>query len=700
MAGPPELERGIALHRAGDLAGAARAYEVVLAREPDNADALHLLGLVAYRNGRLEEARAMIGRALARQPRNPVFHANLGNVAKDAGDIDAAAASYRQALEADPRMTAPRNNLGTLLLAQGRLADAIACFRAVIAQAPAHARAWFNLGSALARSGSLADAATAHGRALELEPRNADAWGELGLVLIAQGRAQEAVAAFRRRIDCGAANASAHADLALALHRSGELAAAREQYERALDLAPDALEIRCNYCALLQKTCDWTRLDHAWPLVAAAVAQGQSGVPHGLLIAQPGVTADMQLRAAKANAVLWSSVPTVRAPSSGAAARTTRTRVRVGYLSADFRAHATGYLTAELFECHDRSRFEVVLLSYGPADGSAMRARLEAAADDFIDLEHADDDAAAARIAACDLDVLVDLNGNTDNGRMAIAARRPAPLQVNWLGFPGTLGVAFYDYLIADRTVIPAGEEAAYAEKIVRLPQVYQSNDRRRPRPRVAPPRAALGLPADAVVLVSFNQAFKLNRPTVELWLDVLAAWPDTVLWLLEDNPVATAALRSALAGRGLAPDRLVMAPRLPLDAHLARYLAADLAIDTFPCSSHTTASDSLWVGCPLATLAGQTFASRVAASLVRAAGMPDFVAENMEDYRVLLMRLAGDRSAREGARERAGKAWESPVFDTPRFARSFERALSTLVARHRERQAPKGFEVREDGVD
>jgi predicted O-linked N-acetylglucosamine transferase (SPINDLY family) len=683
------LQAGMALHRAGDLAGAARAYEAVLAADPDHPDALHLLGLIAYRQGNFPLALERVGEALARDPDNPVFLANLGNIRKDAGDRALAIASYRRALALDPRTVAPRNNLGTLLMDEGRLDEALACFREVLARAPDHARAWFNLGIASARQGDLGTAVDACRRATGLQPEFAAAWGELGLALQRTGRVDDALAALRQRSVLEPRRAAAHADLALALHRSGRLDEARAAYERALAIEPDALEVRCNLCALLQATCDWERLARCWPPVVEAIEQGRPGVPLGLLVAQPGVTPALQLAAARASATAWEATPAVsRAATSIVAGRTQRgndpatpgRRLRVGYLSADFREHATAYLTAELFERHDRTRFEVLLLSYGPDDGSAMRARLQRAADRFIELSILSDRDAAAAVAAAGVDILVDLNGNTDNGRMGIAAHRPAPIQVNWLGFPGTLGASFYDCLIADATVIPPGSEHWYAEQVVRLPVCYQSNDRRRPRPAAAS-RAALGLPQDAVVLCCFNQAFKITQMIFEAWLRVLAAVPDALLWLLEDNAVASAALRRRASTAGIAPARLVFAPRRPLAEHLARYRVADLAIDTFPCTSHTTASDALWMGCPLITLTGDTFASRVATSLVTAAGMPDAATPHLAAYEARLIELAADPWSRRRLRERLARPEDQRLFDTASFVPAFESALAAMAA-------------------
>jgi protein O-GlcNAc transferase len=668
------LQRGIALHRSGDLDGAAREYRAQLDIDPDNADAHHLLGLIAYRSGDLPEALRRVERALARDPDNPVFLGNLGNIQKDAGEPAHAVATYRRALAIDANATGPRNNLGTLLLASGRVDEAMECFRAVLQRAPQHARAWFNLGIASARKGDAQGAADALRRSVTLQPDFEQAWGDLGLALQALGHLDEAIAAFRNRVARAPNVATAHADLALALHRRGAFAEARMTYERALALAPDALEVRCNLCGLLQKCCDWEALDVHWPPVVAAIEAGRAGVPLGLLVAQPHVSPAMQLAAARANAQRLAGVPGV------ARAASAHDRIRLGYLSADFREHATAYLIAEVVELHDRSRFEVVLLSYGPDDGSAMRARLRHAADAFVDLRGLDDDAAARAIASRGIDILIDLNGNTDNGRMGIAARRPAPVQVNWLGFPGTLGAPFYDVLLADHHVVPPGEERWYSERVVRLPGCYQANDRRRPRPGQGPSRASVGLPDDAVVLCCFNQAFKLTRETCAVWFRVLVATPQAVLWLLEDNDVATAALRQAADAAGVDPARLVFSPRVGLEDHLARYRTADLAVDTFPCTSHTTASDALWMGCPLATLTGDTFAGRVATSLLHSAGVGELAASDVTAYEALVAGLARDPARRAALAARLASPETTTLFDTPRFVDSFEDALARLA--------------------
>ena len=303
------------------------------------------------------------------------------------------------------------------------------------------------------------------------------------------------------------------------------------------------------------------------------------------------------------------------------------------------------------------------------------------AADEFVDVSALNDSDAARCIAAAGVDILVDLNGSTDNGRMGIVAWRPAPIQVNWLGFPGTLGADCYDYLVADRFVVPPGAESAYAETIVRLPDCYQCNDRKRPRPAPFPSRQAYGLPPDGAVFCCFNQSYKITPEIFTVWMRILAAVPASVLWLYDDNSPAVAALREYARRAGVAPERLVFAPPAQHVDHLARYGVADLAVDTFPCTSHTTASDALWMGCPLVTITGETFAARVATSLLCNGGVPELAVRTFAEYEALIVALARDAGRRAALRERIDAARSTaPLFDTPRFTRNLERAYAFMA--------------------
>jgi predicted O-linked N-acetylglucosamine transferase (SPINDLY family) len=354
-------------------------------------------------------------------------------------------------------------------------------------------------------------------------------------------------------------------------------------------------------------------------------------------------------------------------------------KLSVGYLSADFHEHATAYLTAELFELHDRSRFRVVGYSYGHDDGSPMRARLKRGFDGFVDLAARSYAEAAAAIHGDGIHILVDLKGYTLRARTGIMALRPAPVQVSYLGYPGTMGAQFIDYLVADRFVVPPALADCYSEKLVLMPDSYQVNDRERAMADT-PTRRELGLPEDAFVFCCFNQAYKILPEVFSSWMRLLQAAPQSVLWLLDSNEWATQNLQREARDQGVETGRLIFAPILSLDRHLARLRAADLFLDTFPCNAHTTASDALWAGLPVLTCAGETFASRVAGSLLTAAGLPELITRSMAEYEALALRLAGNPGELTTLREKLSRNRSAaPLFDTPRFTRHLEAAYQRM---------------------
>ncbi|HEY3178227.1 MAG TPA: tetratricopeptide repeat protein [Casimicrobiaceae bacterium] len=686
------LRQALALHHAGRLREAQLIYSRVLTEDPDNAEALHLSGLVAFRESRFDDAIALLRRAVVCAPGNALYLGNLGNALKDAGRHDEAIATYERALELDPDQVSARSNLGAMHLETGTLEDAIREFRDVIARKPDHVRAHFNLGNALLRSGNVEAAERAYRRTLALNPDFAEALAQLALLLRTLNRHDEALALLRRRAVVDPESVQAHAELALALVRSGELEGALASYQNALAVAPDALDVRCSFCALLQKICDWERLTLHVRDVLQALEQGRAGVPPNLFVSLHDVTPAMQLEAARANAAALGarrSVSTHRVDS-------TATRLRIGYLAASFRAHATPYSTGQLFSLHDRGQCEVFVFSVAPDGEGGISSSLRGLADQVFDIAALSDEDCARRIAECNIDILVDLNGNCDGGRMGIAAFRPAPIQVNALGFPGTLGAPWYDYLVADRHVVPPGAEPLYAEEIVRVPDCYQCDARTPTRPSTAPPRASDGLPSNAVILCCFSPAFKITAPMFALWLRVLAEVPDAMLWLLEDNTLASSSLRRRAARQRIDPERLLFAPRLPHDEHLARYCRADLAIDTFPSTSNTAARDALWMGCPLVTLTGDTFASRVATSLLANVGLAELCAISPARYEELIVDLARDSARREMLRDKLDHALgATPLFDLPRFVRNLERAYAQMAAHAAAGGTPKGFDLR-----
>lgn len=372
-------------------------------------------------------------------------------------------------------------------------------------------------------------------------------------------------------------------------------------------------------------------------------------------------------------------------------------RIRVAYLSADLREHAVSYLMAGVFEQHDRQRFETFAFSYGTDDGSPTRARLKLAFEHFIDVRDNSPSDIARLLRQYEIDIVVDLMGHTKGARTAILAARPAPIQVNYLGFPGTTGAPWIDYLIADRYVVPEALQGSYSEKVVYLPDTFQANDAKRPLPQDAhqdaPARAELGLPENAFVFCCFNNSYKLTRAMFDVWMRLLQKAHGSVLWMFAASPVAERNIRREAAVRGVDPQRIVLAPLVPYARYLAQYRRADLFLDTLPFNAGTTASDALWSGVPVVTCSGEAFAARMAGSLLRAAGLPELIATSLEDYEALALRLVQDPALLAATKAKLGPG-RSPLFDTARFTRHIEAAFVSMWQRHQKGERPVSFAV------
>jgi predicted O-linked N-acetylglucosamine transferase (SPINDLY family) len=370
-------------------------------------------------------------------------------------------------------------------------------------------------------------------------------------------------------------------------------------------------------------------------------------------------------------------------------------RIRVAYLSADFRMHPMSYLIVGLFEHHDRGRFETIGISFGPDDRSEIRTRVKGAFEDFIDVRSKSDLEVARLMRELEVDIAVDLMGYTQYDRMGILALRPAPVQVSYIGFPGTMGADFIDYILADRFVIPEEHHACYTEKVVYLPDTYLANDSKRVIADRTPARAEAGLPEQGFVFCSFNNNYKISPPVFDVWMRLLDKVEGSVLWLLESNAVAVRSLRQEAANRGIAPERLVFAPIVKVEEHLARHRLADLFLDTLPYNAHTTACDALWAGLPVVTCLGTTFVGRVAASLLNAIGLNELITRSLEEYEALALELATNRKRLAGIKSKLAQNRETyPLFDTDRFRRHIEAAYTTMWERSQRGQPPESFAV------
>jgi predicted O-linked N-acetylglucosamine transferase (SPINDLY family) len=371
-------------------------------------------------------------------------------------------------------------------------------------------------------------------------------------------------------------------------------------------------------------------------------------------------------------------------------------KILVAYLSGDFRRHAVANVIGELFEIHDRQRFEIVGVSFGPDDGSAIRSRLIKSFDRFIDATDRSDQDVARLLRDLRTNIAVDLMGHTNYARMGILADRAAPLQVTYLGFPGTTGADFMDYVIGDETVLPPDEQPFYTEKFVHLPDSYQVNDSKLPLGSVQPSRAGAGLPDDGFVFCCFNNPYKITQPVFEIWMRLLKAVPGSVLWLFQPNRLTVTNLRREAQLHGVEPGRLVFAHSLEIADHLTRQQLADLFLDTVPYNGHATASASLWAGVPVLTCLGRTFPGRVGTSLLRAVGLPELVTENLVEYEALALRLANDPSMLAAIRAKlAQNRHTHPLFDTDRFRRHIEAAYLRMWEIFARGESPQHFSVR-----
>ena len=688
------LRRAVDLHREGDLDTARASYLRVLDAQPRQVDALNLLGVIEHQRGKPAAAIAWFDRALAIDAGQPNVHANLGAALRALGRTREALTSLNQALRLAPAHVVALNNRAAVQLDIGCPNAALADVERSLAIDPHQPVALFNRASALRELGHDAAALAACDDALAALPGNEELHNLRGSLLRKAGHAGAALANF----DAGLRLQPAHAGLLVnrghALADLGHHAEAADSYTRALELAPDMpwLPGHCLHARL--KTCDWNGVDELVRRIRDGIANGQPVCEPFVALLTP-LDGAQQRRCAEIHArIRWPDAIATPFAADDAASSTPR-RLRIGYFSADFHEHPTARLLAGVIEEHDRARIETFAFSFGPAHEDAMRHRLQGAFDHFVDVSGLDDAEVVALARAHAIDIAVDLAGSTQASRGGIFARRAAPLQAGWLGFPGSSGAPFMDYLVADASVIPATHANGFSEAIARLPHAYQPNDRHRAIAPGCPPRTQLGLPEDGFVFCCFNNLSKITPEVFDLWLGLLHQVPGSALWLLEGQDSATRHLRAVALHRGVDGSRLVFAPRLPPAEHLARHRAADLFLDTWPYNAHTTASDALWAGLPLLTRRGETFAGRVAASLLQASGLPELVTSSAEDYVRTALQLAHEPARLAVLRRRlANHGARSPLFDTPRFARDLESLYLQMWNRRRHGLPPTALHV------
>jgi predicted O-linked N-acetylglucosamine transferase (SPINDLY family) len=667
-------------------------------RQPARAEVLHLRARILTDLERPLEALPDLERALGLQPDQQAVLVSLGNALFKVDRVPEALAAYQRAFELAPMDADIGFNRGNALFALRRYPEALESYDAAIAIRPQFAKAHYRRGNALRRLRRPLDALASYRRAHAIDGRYADALSGAGNALRDLNRLPEALASYEEALSLDPACVEALSNRARMLLFMNRPEEAVGGLERLFELAPDAAP-DYNYALgmLLHSRllcCDWLGYEATVAAIGAAVQAGKRVTLPSLMIAASDSPA-AQLECAR---LFVEDNWTAGVATSWTGRRYGHARIRLAYVSADFREHPVSVLMASLFETHDRRRFETYAISLRPDDDSALGRRVRAAFDHFIRAGDESEHEIAAVMRELEIDIAVDLSGYTDGCRPGIFAARPAPVQVGYLGYPGTSAAPYMDYLVADRCIIPEAEQAHYTEKLVYLPHCYQPNDAKRPRPDAAPTRAACGLPERGFVFCSFNTHYKIVPAIFDVWMRLLAAVEGSVLWLAGGRESAERNLRREAAQRGVVPERLIFAPRLPDFAeHLARYRVADLFLDTSPFNAHTTASDALWMGLPVLTCRGRSLAGRVAASLLAALGLPELATRNLAEYRALAQRLAETPELLQALRERvAAHRITQPLFDTGRFRKNLESAYVRLWERAERGEAPQHLTVTE----
>jgi protein O-GlcNAc transferase len=687
-----ESHRGLARaqHALRNFEAALASYNRVIALQPDDVDARFQRGAALSALNRHQEALDEYDKVLEKVPDHVTALNNRGAALQELGRPDEAEASFGRAIALRPDNSKVHGNRGAALFKAGRFEKALESLDRALALQPNDANALNNRGNALLALQRHREALESYDRALTITPDYIQALNNRGVALNEIKLFQEAVASLDKAIALAPDHAEAYYNRGNALKGLKLVAPALESYEKALAIGGPLPYAFSGYAECAANICDWNRTAQIATDMQSHV-EGKSVVSPFILLGYDSTPA-MQLACARRYAA--NRVPTLPAPMHRATGRS-HDKLRVAYLSANFNRHAMAHLMVNLFERHNRSLFEITGISFGPDDGSDIRTRMAAAFDRFHDVRDVSDRDVARLLADHEIDIAVDIMGYTQDARPDILSHRPAPIQVNYLGYPGTMGTDFIDYIFADSIVVPPGEEGCYAEQVVRLPDCYQVNDSQRPIAENTPTRQQAGLPEKGFVFCSFNNNYKITAPVFDVWMRLLTAVEGSVLWLLRDNDTAEENLRRHAAARGVDPARLVFAGRLELPEHLARHRLADLFLDTLPYNAHTTCSDALWAGLPVLTCRGDSFPGRVAASLLHAVGLPELVTSSLADYAARALWFAQDPTLLGEIRKRlAENRLTSPLFDTDLSRQHIEIAYTAMWRLFQQGESPKGFKV------
>lgn len=713
------LQKAIQEIQANELVSAQSLLMQVLRIEKKQPDALRFLGVVAALQKDWNEALRLIDLALESNPQNGIAHSNRGNILGELGRFEDALEAYQSAIALQPGYAEAYSNLGNALQALGRHEESLEHYKNAITLDPNYSDAYANQGNAYQALGRYQEALGSYERAVEVDPNCSqafygvsrlfllrkqydsalgcciqalitkpsyqEAFSLKGQIYLQVKDYQNALAAYDELLQLNPTSCEAWISKGHIYSEMKEFAKAKDSFQKAFEIKPDTDFLLGTIIQNDLQICDWSSLDLEIKQLTDGIKDGKRvAIPYNLISLLDDRRQIRRSIEIYAQAVQGNIQRVMQEKRSSAG------KIRLGYFSADFHNHPTAYLIAELFECHDKDKFELIAFVFGRNAPDEMRARLERSFDQFVDLNGMTDEEAAKLSREMQIDIAIDLKGFTKEARPKIFMYGAAPIQISYLAFPGTMGLPCFDYVIADPILIPKSSQDGFVEKVIYMPNSYQINDRNRAISPNIPQRESFGLPSNGFVFCSFNNNYKITSTVLDRWAKILSAIEGSVLWLYGDNPYAINNLLNHLQARNIAPQRVVIAGRMDSADHLARYKLADLFLDTSPCNAHTTASDALWAGLPVLTMIGESFGARVAASLLNAVGLPDLVVDSQDEYVNLAVEIANNPQKLREIKSRLEKNLHTkPLFDTPLFTRHLESAYKLAYNRHLDNLAP-----------
>ena len=677
---------GVILQDQGKFSEAITAFENAISIKPEYITAIRNLGNAFRELQKPVDALGAYQDVLALNPRDVDAQCNMGVIFQDQGEFDDAIIAYNLALDIDPEYEKAYFNKGVTLQSQHKLDAAVAVYQTVLSINPNYSEVYNNMGTALYKQGKFSEAMSAYERLIELEPNHADVHNNVGATLQKMNKLDEAIAAYERALAITPDYAEAALNMGLALQDQGKLLQAIDAYRRTLAIKPDYHSAKMYLRHMLGHVCDW-QFYHQDQTACLHLGVNTSAIPTFAMLAIEDNPARQLARSR-----IWAKerykeepLPLPNRPTL------LKKRLRVGYFSADFHDHATLHLMAGLLHNHDKSHFDIYLYSYGKHKSECWRKKLEKSGCRFFDCAQETDIQVLTLARTHNLDIAIDLKGYTQDTRSDIFQYRLAPIQVNYLGYPGSMAAKFIDYIVADPVIIPEQQRKHYSESVIYMPNSYQPTDNMRKILHTHTTRADFGLPKEAFIFCCFNNNYKISPYEFDIWMRTLSKVPGSVLWLIRSNKWVEQNLYREAEARSIDPSRIIFAEKVAHSEHLARHKHADLFLDTFNVNAHTTASDALWTGLPLITKVGDQFAARVSASLLTAVGLPELITTTAEDYETLILDFAQNPEKLIATKQKlTANLMKFPLFDTKLYTKNFERALKKAYYLYFNNQEPK----------